>query len=100
MLHDVSPVDYTRHQRKEDLCQIGDGRGYGYELFSSLILNSAGKPLGSAVVELRTCHGLLSSQSESVLPFIDHYDQVERASVEVARILPGRELVHVADSRP
>jgi len=97
VLHDLSPVDYTRHQRKEDLCQIGDGRGYGYELFSSLILNSAGKPLGSAVVELRTCHGLLSSQSESVLPFIDHYDQVERASVEVARILPGRELVHVAD---
>ncbi len=97
VLHDLSPVDYTRHHRKEDLCPIGDGRGYGYELFSSLVLNAEGKPLGSAVVELRTCRGLLSSQRESVLPFVDHYDQVERATVEAERILPGRHLVHVAD---
>jgi hypothetical protein len=32
-----------------------------------------------------------------VLPIVDQYDQVERAAVEVERILPGRELVHVAD---
>ena len=97
VLHDLSPVDYTRHHRKEDLCPIGDGRGYGYELFSSLVLNAEGKPLGSSVVEFRTCRGHLSSQSESVLPFVDHYDQVERATVEAERILPGRQLVHVAD---
>lgn len=97
VLHDISPVDYTRHQRKEDLCPIGDGRGYGYELFSSLVLDSLGTPLGSAVVELRTSQGLLSSQSPQRLPFVDHYEQVERAVLTTPQILPGHELVHVAD---
>jgi len=59
ILHDVSVVDYSRHERKEDLCVVGDGHGYGYELFSSLVLDGEGKPLGC----LRTVQGLLSWQS-------------------------------------
>ena len=97
ILHDVSVVDYSRHDRKEDLCVVGDGRGYGYELFSSLVLDSAGKPLGCLGSELRTAHGLLSWQSAEVLPFVDHLEQAERAVTQAAVVLPGRELVHVAD---
>jgi hypothetical protein len=97
ILHDVSVVDYSRHDRKEDLCAVGDGRGYGYELFSCLVLDSTGKPLGCMGSELRTMHGLLSWQTEEVLPFVDHLEQAERAMAAAAQVLPGRELVHVAD---
>src|ERR1700712_3109360 len=97
ILHDVSVSDYSRHDRKEDLCVVGDGRGYGYELFSSLVLDSAGKPLGCLGSELRTAHGLLSWQSSEILPFVDHLEQAERAVTAAAKILPGRQLVHVAD---
>lgn len=97
LLHDVSVVDYSRHDRKEDLCSVGDGRGYGYELFSSLVLDAQGKPLGCLGSELRTMHGLLSWQTAEVLPFVDHLEQAERAVAAAARVLPGRQLVHVAD---
>lgn len=97
ILHDVSLVDYSHHQRKEDLCAIGDGRGFGYELFSSFVVDPSGLPVGSAVVELRTSQGILSSQSTSVLPFVDHYDQVERSVLHCERILPGKQLVHIGD---
>ena len=97
ILHDVSVVDYSRHERKEDLCVVGDGRGYGYELFSSLVLDGEGKPLGCLGSELRTIHGLLSWQTKEVLPFVDHLEQTERAVGAAALLLPGRQLVHVAD---
>lgn len=97
LLHDVSVVDFSRHGRKEDLCVVGDGRGYGYELFSSLVLDSEGKPLGCLGSELRTSHGLLSWQSAELLPFVDHLEQAERAVAAAAEVLPGRELVHIAD---
>lgn len=97
VLHDVSVVDYSRHDRKEDLCVVGDGRGYGYELFSSLVLDGSGKPLGCLGSELRTMHGLLSWQTAEVLPFVDHLEQAERAVAAATQVLPGRELVHVAD---
>ncbi len=97
LLHDVSVLDYSRHDRKEDLCSVGDGRGYGYELFSSLVLDAQGKPLGCLGSELRTMHGLLSWQTAEVLPFVDHLEQAERAVAAAARVLPGRQLVHVAD---
>jgi hypothetical protein len=97
ILHDVSVVDYSRHDRKEDLCIVGDGRGYGYELFSSFVLDCTGKPLGCLGSELRTMQGLLSWQTSEVLPFVDHLEQAERAVAAAALVLPGRELVHVAD---
>lgn len=79
------------------MCVVGDGRGYGYELFSSLVLDGAGKPLGCLGSELRTAHGLLSWQSAEIIPSVDHLEQAERAVTAAAKLLPGRELVHVAD---
>lgn len=46
---------YILHDRKEDLCSVGDGRGYGYELFSSLVLDGEGKPLGCHSGEAWDC---------------------------------------------
>ena len=89
VLHDVSVVDYSRHDRKEDLCSVGDGRGYGYELFSSLVLDCTGHPVGCLGSELRTAHGLLSWQSPQLLPFVDHLEQAERAVGAAATVLPG-----------
>ena len=97
VLHDVSVVDYSHHKRKEDLCSVGDGRGFGYELFSSLVLAADGQPVGCLGSELRTAHGLLSWQSDRVLPFVDHLEQAERAVATAKQVLPNRELVHVAD---
>lgn len=52
ILHDVSVVNNSPQDRKEDLCIIRDCRIYGYELLSSQILDSSGKPL---VVLARSC---------------------------------------------
>lgn len=95
--HDVSVLNYSGHQRKEDLIAVGNDRTYGYELYQALVISSEGKPLGAAVTELRNSQGLLSSQSEQVLPFSGHLEQTERAVDAVERMLPGRSLVHLCD---
>ena len=97
IVHDFSPVDYSQHQAKEDLIQVGNERGYGYDLYTALVLNEQGMPLGPVVQELRTTQGCLSSESEQPLPFVDHLGQSERGIRATQRILPGRSRVHVMD---
>ena len=97
VMHDVSVVDYSGHQAKEDLIPIGNGKGYGYELFSSLVVSAHGHPLGPVMQEVRTMRGLLSSESPIPIPFIDHMTQVERAITATKQCLPNRETVQVAD---
>jgi hypothetical protein len=98
VVYDFSPVDYSHHATKRDRVQIGNTYGQGYELFSALVLDEAGRPLGPVVQELRTADGCLSSEASSPLPFVDHFTQAERA-VQAARFhLPDRDLVHVWDS--
>ena len=97
VLHDVSVLDYSHHDRKEDLIAVGNGAGYGYELCTSLVLSAQGDPLGPLSAELRTAHGLLSSQTDSVLPFTDHLEQAQRAAQYARAVLPERELVHIGD---
>jgi Transposase DNA-binding len=97
VIYDVSPVDYSHHEAKDDRIQIGNAYGRGYELFSALVLDSEGRPLGPVMQELRTADGCLSSEASAPFPFVDHYEQVERG-VRAARFhLPGRELVAVMD---
>lgn len=95
--HDVSILNFTGHQRKEDLIPVGNDHTFGYELYQALVLSSDGKPLGAAVTELHSSKGLLSSHSAEVLPFSDHLEQTERAVDSVEALLPGRQLVHLCD---
>jgi hypothetical protein len=95
--HDLSVLNYSGHQAKQDLIPVGNERTFGYELYQALVLSSDGKPLGSAVTELRNDQGLHSGQSPDVLPFTDHLEQTERAVDAVEDLLPGRELVHLCD---
>jgi hypothetical protein len=97
VVHDVSVLNYSGHERKEDLIPVGNDRTFGYELYQALVLSSDGKPLGAAVTELRNAQGLLSSQSAEVLPFTDHLEQTERAVTTVERLLPDRSLIHLCD---
>lgn len=97
VVYDFSSVDYSHHATKRDRVQIGNKHGRGYELFSALVLDETGRPLGPVAQELRTADGCLSSEASSPIPFVDHFTQAERA-VQAARFhLPGRELVHVWD---
>ena len=95
--HDVSVLNYSGHDRKEDLIPVGNDRTWGYELFQSLVIQKGGNPLGAAFTELRNSHGLLSSQSADILPFTDHLEQTERAIDAVEHLLPGCQLVHLCD---
>lgn len=95
--HDVSVLNYSGHQRKEDLIPVGNDRTFGYELYQALVISPEGKPLGAAVTELNHAQGLLSSTSAQVLPFRDHLEQTERAVDAVEKMLPGRTLVHLCD---
>jgi hypothetical protein len=97
VIYDVSLVDYSHHQAKADRIPIGDGRGRGYELFSALVLDEQGRPLGPVMQELRTAKGCLSSEGYEPFPFVDHYSQVERGSRAAHFHLPGRDLVQVMD---
>lgn len=95
--HDLSVLNYSGHQRKEDLIPVGNEKTYGYELYQALVISSDGKPLGAAVTELRNTQGLFSSQSEQILPFSDHLEQTERAVDSVEKLLPFRLLIHLCD---
>jgi hypothetical protein len=95
--HDLSVLNFSGHQRKEDLIPVGNDRTYGYELYQALVISPEGKPLGAAVTELHNAQGLLSSTSAEVLPFRDHLEQTERAVDAVENMLPGRTLVHLCD---
>lgn len=94
--HDVSVLNYSGHQRKEDLIPVGNERTWGYELFQSLVIVN-GLPVGAAVTELRSQAGVLSSLCDQPLPFVDHLEQAERAVDAVENLLPGRPLVHLLD---
>jgi len=97
VIYDVSVVDYSRHTAKHDRIQVGNTHGLGYELFSALVLDEQGRPLGPVAQELRTAEGCLSSEAYEPFPFVDHYDQAERL-IRAARFhLPDRELVGVMD---
>jgi len=97
IVHDFSCIDYATHSKKADRIQIINGRSIGYDLYSALVLNARGQPLGPVVQELRTEHGCLSSESDEPLPFESHLQQVERAIDAARQKLPGRERVHLAD---
>ncbi len=94
--HDVSVLNYSGHQRKEDLIPVGNERTWGYELFQSLVIVN-GLPVGAAVTELRSQAGVLSSLCDHPLPFVDHLEQAERAVDAVEELLPGRLLIHLLD---
>jgi Transposase DNA-binding len=97
VVYDVSPVDYSHHDAKGDRIQVGNKYGKGYELFSALVVDAEGRPLGPVMQELRTADGCRSSEASEPFPFVDHYEQVERG-IRAARFhLPGRELVGVMD---
>lgn len=97
VVYDVSPVDYSHHTAKRDRVQVGNAYGLGYELFSALVLDEHGRPLGPVAQELRTAEGCLSSEASEPFPFVDHYDQAERLVRAAAFHLPDRELVSVMD---
>ncbi|MBL9043156.1 MAG: hypothetical protein JNM83_16205 [Myxococcales bacterium] len=80
--HDLSVLNYSGHNRKEDLIPVGNDRTWGYELFQSLIIKS-GFPVSAAVAELRCSQGILSSEQDDEIPFIDHLEQAERAADSV-----------------
>jgi hypothetical protein len=94
--HDLSVLNYSGHNRKEDLIPVGNDRTWGYELFQSLIIKS-GVPVGAAVTELRCSQGILSSEQDEVIPFVDHLEQAERAVDSVEKLLPERLLTHLFD---
>lgn len=94
--HDVSVLNYSGHERKEDLVPVGNHHTWGYELFQSLVIQG-GRPLGAVFTELRNSDGLLSSQSVDILPFTDHLEQTERAIDAAEKLLAGCSLVHLCD---
>jgi len=71
---DVSPVDYSHHTAKHDRIQVGNEHGLGYELFSALVVDDTGHPLGPVAEEVHTAEGCLSSESTTPFPFVDHYE--------------------------
>lgn len=97
VIHDLSVLDYSRHDRKEDLIPVGNSRGYGYELYTALVLGKDGGPRGPVQVELRTTAGLLSSEDKEPVSYQGHHEQVERGILSAEKVLPERDLVHVAD---
>jgi hypothetical protein len=97
VIYDVSLVDYSHHEAKRDRIRIGNKYGRGYELFSALVLDEEGRPLGPMMQELRTAQGCLSSEASAPVPFVDHFTQVDRASRAAYFHLPHRDLVEVMD---
>ena len=98
VVHDLSPVDFSSHHAKADRVPIGNGRGRGYELYTPLVLDAEGRPLGPLGAELRTADGLLSSFDDAPLAPDGHHAQVERGLLAAHVLLPGRRLVHLFDA--
>lgn len=94
--HAISVLNYSGQNGKEDLLPVGNDRTWGYELFQSLVFKDE-VPIGPAVTELRSSHGILSSQSDAEIPFADHPEHAVRAMDSVNRLLPGRYLIYLVD---
>jgi len=104
VVHDVSLLDFTRHNAKTDRVPIGDHRGAGYELFSALVLNEHGDPVGPVFQEIRVDGGTHSSEpltkqeaKRGVAKFTGHIEQMEKAVVAVRSHLPSMQIVHLGD---
>lgn len=97
VVHDLSPVDYSGHNAKPDRLAIGDGRGRGYELYTALVLDAHGRPLGPVYQALATADGLRTSADAAVVPAVDHFDLVQRGRAAARAVLPDRARVHVYD---
>lgn len=95
--HDFSVIDYSKHSEKADRVQVGNEAGLGYDLYSALVLDGVGRPLGPVVTELRNAQGCLSSESDEPIAFVDHLGQAERGIAAARAHLPGREVVHLMD---
>lgn len=97
VVHDFSPLDYSQHQAKEDLIQVGNERGYGYDCYTALVLDAKGNALGPVMQQVRTSKGCLSSDNDRIVPFVDHLSQIEHGVKLAQRVLPGRLRVHLID---
>src|SRR5947209_6860872 len=107
LAHDPSVLDFSGHNAKEDRVPVGNHRGLGYELFTTLALNAAGQPIGPVFQELRTAEGCYSSEPlpaprrgkrvAHTVPFIGNIEQMETALKALRTHLAEYRRVHLAD---
>ena len=104
VVHDVSILDFTRHNAKGDRIPVGDHNGAGYEVYTGLVLNEHGRTVGPAFQEVRVEGGCKSSeplsgreQKRGLARFVGHIEQMEKAVRAVANCLVGIRVVHIAD---
>ena len=102
--HDVSLLDYTKHNTKEDRIPIGDHRGKGYEVYTGLVLSERGQSIGPVFQEVRVEGGCESSEplvgrerKRGLAKFVGHIEQMEKAVRAVMNCLTGLRVVHIAD---
>jgi transposase len=96
MVHDWSRINYNQHSHKKDIKQMTHKTDLGYELTSSLLVDShSGLPIAAAYQSLSDAKGRWTSISEDQQQNLPHLD-------DLTQLMPKldaqyRNLVHVID---
>lgn len=98
LVHDWCQLDFAKHASKRDRAAITHGQRCGYELSSSLLIEThAGQPLGLMEQQLRFDGGVLSTRSAGVEPLVSHLEQVRPTMQAATTWGIDKPLVHVID---
>lgn len=100
VVHDWSPLEYRRHDRKQDrlASPVREGGKEGYKLYSTLLVSDRGQPLAPLALSLQAADGVHCSRSAEVRPPLSVLDELAPAMQFVARQKFAKPLVHVIDA--
>lgn len=98
LVHDWCQLDFATHASKRDRAAITHGQRWGYELGSSLLIDThAGQPLGLMEQQLRFDGGGLSTRAAGIVPVVPHLEQVLPTMQAAQTWGIDKPVVHVID---
>lgn len=99
VVHDWSGLDYSSHSDKNDRISLGQDAGFGYELYSALLVSDrAGQPLTPLRLRLRSQGGIADSACRRRQAPPVHLDGLIPLVGQLRALGLPRPLVHIIDA--
>jgi len=98
VIHDWSPLHYTRHHAKEDRIVLYNKNDFGYLLQAALLISDReGEPLAPLYLGLEASQGVHSTRRLTPLPSRPEIDEINRTMGYVEQQLTDKPVVHLID---
>lgn len=98
VLHDWSPLHYTRHESKQDRIILCNENDFGYLMQTALLISDQnGDPLLPLYIGLEAADGVHSTRRETLLPRRHEMDELNRTMGYVEGLPLAKPVVHMVD---